>query len=61
MMQPGDEARRISVNVSQVALLRLIVNGQNGGVIDDLIHRSGGQSAFDTANWASPQLHCAAR
>jgi alpha-galactosidase len=60
MMQPGDEARRISVNVGQVAMLRLIVNGQTGGTLDDLIHRSGGQSAFDTADWASPQLHCAA-
>lgn len=58
IMQRGSPARSISVDVSNVAMLRLIVLGRTGGEILNQTGRSGGQSAFDTADWALPRLTC---
>ncbi len=58
ILQKGSYAQDISVDVSNVAMLRLIVIGHTGGQIQNQTGRSGGQSAFDTADWALPRLQC---
>ncbi len=58
IMQQGALAKFLSVDVSHVSLLRLIVIGQTGGEIENQTGRSGGQSAFDSADWALPLLYC---
>jgi len=58
ILQKGSPAQDVSVDVSTVAMLRLIVHGRTGGQIQDQAGRSGGQSAFDTADWALPRLQC---
>ncbi|PMS35889.1 hypothetical protein C0Z20_16340 [Trinickia symbiotica] len=58
IMQQGSPAQSVSVDVSNVGMLRLIVLGRTGGQIQNQTGRSGGQSAFDTADWASPRLLC---
>ncbi|OXJ23282.1 hypothetical protein CFB46_20455 [Burkholderia sp. HI2761] len=60
IMQKGTAANKIKIDVSKVSMLRLIVLGQAGGQLDDLIGRSGGQSGFDMADWGFPQLQCPA-
>jgi alpha-galactosidase len=57
-MHRGMQAQSIALDVSQVSMLRLIVLGRTGGQIEDQTGRSGGQSAFDTADWAAPRLQC---
>ena len=57
-MHRGMQAQSIALDVSQVSMLRLIVLGRTGGQIEDQSGRSGGQSAFDTADWAAPRLQC---
>lgn len=58
VMQKGSPAQDVSVDVSDVTMLRLIVLGRTGGQIQDQAGRSGGQSMFDAADWAIPRLHC---
>ncbi|MEX3958622.1 NPCBM/NEW2 domain-containing protein [Trinickia sp. EG282A] len=58
IMQQGLPARSVSVDVGNVGMLRLIALGRTGGQIQNQTGRSGGQSAFDTADWASPRLLC---
>ena len=58
ILQKGSPAQDVSVDVSTVAMLRLIVLGRTGGQIQDQAGRSGGQSAFDTADWVLPRLRC---
>jgi alpha-galactosidase len=58
ILHKGSPAQTISVDVNNVGMLRLIVHGRTGGEVGDQTGRSGGQSAFDTADWASPRLYC---
>lgn len=58
IMQSGSPAQSVSLDVRKVATLRLIVLGRTGGEILNQTGRSGGQSAFDAADWALPRLIC---